>query len=86
MALCEVCGNDDRLTFEIHTVGGQVHVFDCFECAAHRLAPVCEHCRCRVLGHGVEVDGRIFCCAHCARSSGLPNGSSIRDTVGAYPG
>jgi hypothetical protein len=86
MAQCEVCGNDYWMSFEIHTVGGQVHVFDSFECAAHKLAPVCEHCQCRVLGHGVEVDGRIFCCAHCARSSGLPSGESIRDTVGAHPG
>jgi hypothetical protein len=21
-----------------------------------------------VIGHGVEVGGRFFCCAHCARS------------------
>jgi hypothetical protein len=22
-----------------------------------------------VIGHGVEVSGHFFCCAHCARSS-----------------
>src|SRR5207302_10374692 len=22
---------------------------------------VCEHCKCRVIGHGVEVGGRFFC-------------------------
>jgi hypothetical protein len=86
MAECEVCGNDYWLSSEIHTVGGQVHVFDSFECAVHKLAPICEHCQCQVLGHGVEVDGRIFCCAHCARNSGLPRSASIRDTAGAHPG
>ncbi|GIG61050.1 hypothetical protein Lfu02_54220 [Longispora fulva] len=86
MAICEVCGNDYWMSFEVHTVGGNVHVFDSMECAAHRLAPICEHCRCRVLGHGVEVDGRFFCCGHCARSSGLSLGIEIRDAVGAHPG
>jgi hypothetical protein len=23
-----------------------------------------------VIGHGVEADGRIFCCAHCAGRAG----------------
>jgi len=73
------------MSFEVRTVSGQTHIFDSFECAAHKLAPVCEHCRCRVLGHGVEVDGRFFCCAHCAKHSGMPNGDAIRDTVGAHP-
>jgi hypothetical protein len=36
------------------------------------MAPTCEHCGCRVIGHGVEAgDGRIFCCAHCAQQSGV---------------
>ena len=85
MGICEVCGNDYWMSFEVRTVSGQTHIFDSFECAAHKLAPVCEHCRCRVLGHGVEVDGRFFCCAHCAKHSGMPNGDAIRDTVGAHP-
>jgi hypothetical protein len=33
--------------------------------------PTCEHCRCRVIGHGVEAGGRIFCCAHCAKEAGV---------------
>ena len=41
-----------------------------FECAAHKLAPRCEHCGCIVLGHGVEAHGRFFCCASCAREMG----------------
>ncbi len=86
MATCEVCGNDYWMSFEVRTVTGDVHVFDSFECAVHRLAPVCEHCQCRIIGHGVEVDGRFFCCAHCARASGAQHAEQIRDTVGAHPG
>jgi hypothetical protein len=31
------------------------------------LAPACTHCGCSIIGHGVEMDGQLFCCAHCAR-------------------
>jgi hypothetical protein len=33
------------------------------------MAPVCEHCGCKVVGHGVEANDRFFCCAHCAREA-----------------
>jgi len=46
------------------------YTFDCFECAIHMLAPACGHCGCRVLGHGVEENGAIYCCANCARAMG----------------
>ena len=69
MARCEVCGNEYDKTFEV-TLEGSAHVFDSFECAIHALAPTCEHCGCRVIGHGVETDGHIFCCAHCAGEKG----------------
>ncbi len=69
MAVCEVCGNDYDKSFEV-SYGDQAHTFDSFECAIHALAPTCEHCSCRVIGHGVEVDGKIFCCAHCATAVG----------------
>jgi hypothetical protein len=45
-------------------------VFDSFECAIHALAPTCEHCGVRIIGHGVEANGSIFCCAHCASMAG----------------
>ena len=67
---CEVCGNAYDKSFEV-SVGGESHTFDSFECAIHALAPECAHCGCKVIGHGVEDDGRIFCCAHCARKSGV---------------
>jgi hypothetical protein len=68
MAACEVCGNEDDKTFEV-TRAGERHTFDSFECAIYLLAPACEHCSCRVIGHGVEVGGHFFCCAHCAHHS-----------------
>ncbi|GAA2435547.1 hypothetical protein [Streptomyces macrosporus] len=69
MSVCEVCGNDYEMAFEVHAAGA-VHVFDSLECAAQRMAPICENCQCRILGHGVEADGHFYCCAHCARTQG----------------
>jgi len=63
---CERCGNAYDGAFEV-IMGGATHVFDSFECAIEALAPRCEHCGCRIIGHGTQVDERIFCCAHCAR-------------------
>ena len=68
MAQCEVCGNDYDKSFDV-TAAGARHTFDSFECAIHALAPICEHCQCKVIGHGVEVQGRFFCCADCARQA-----------------
>jgi hypothetical protein len=67
--VCEVCGNKYDKPIEV-TFDGKTHSFDCFECAIHLLAPKCEHCGCRVIGHGHEVEGRIYCCAHCGNASG----------------
>jgi hypothetical protein len=66
---CEMCGNDYDKAFEI-TMAGQSHTFDSFECAIQSLAPTCSHCACRIIGHGVEIGGEMFCCAHCAKESG----------------
>ena len=66
MAVCEICGNDYDKAFEV-VAAGQHHIFDSFECAIHAMAPICEHCGCRVIGHGIESDGRFFGCANCAR-------------------
>lgn len=68
MAVCEVCGNDYDKSFQVVAAGEQ-HTFDSFECAIHKMAPVCEHCECRVIGHGTEVEGRFYCCANCARDA-----------------
>jgi hypothetical protein len=85
MAACEVCGNDYRLSFEVHAAGA-VHVFDSFECAIHSLAPVCENCGVRVIGHGAEADGVFFCSAHCARTAGPASASRLADAAGDAPG
>jgi hypothetical protein len=68
MARCEVCGNDYDKAFQIVVASGEWHTFDSFECAIHKMAPICEHCQCKVVGHGIEVAGRFFCCASCARA------------------
>ena len=70
MARCSNCGNDYDKSFEIHR-NGEKHTFDSFECAIHLLAPVCAHCGCRIIGHGMESDGSMFCCAYCARQTGV---------------
>ena len=67
MAQCEVCHNEYDKSFQVIT-NGKTHVFDSFECAIQALAPRCAHCDCRVIGHGVERNGRIFCCEHCAHA------------------
>src|SRR4030095_11809716 len=69
MATCEVCENEYDKAFEV-IVAGKHHTFDSFECAIPALAPVCPHCHCRIVGHGVEANGQIFCCVHCARTAG----------------
>jgi len=66
MAACEVCGNEYEKAFTV-TMAGKEHVFDCFECAIHALAPTCAHCSCRVIGHGVEEGGETYCCDACTR-------------------
>ena len=68
---CEVCGNQYDKAFQVTSADGLRHVFDCFECAIHALAPCCGHCGCKVVGHGVESDDAIFCCAHCAEKAGV---------------
>jgi hypothetical protein len=70
MAKCEVCGNDYHLSFEV-VMAGQAHTFDSFECAIHKLAPICAHCGCRIVGHGIEGRAAFYCCAHCAEKAGV---------------
>lgn len=71
MQPCELCGNTYDKAFEVRTSDGSTHVFDSFECAIHVLAPECDHCECRIIGHGIEAEGNYYCCAHCARESGV---------------
>lgn len=66
MEPCATCGNVYDKSFQI-VMGGETYTFDCFECAIQQLAPRCGHCDCQIIGHGVEVDDVMYCCAHCAR-------------------
>lgn len=75
MAVCAKCGNDYDKSFDV-VIGGRKLTFDSFECAIATVAPRCAHCDCRIIGHGVEGDGKIFCCAHCAGQQGV---DGVRD-------
>ncbi|HUE83883.1 MAG TPA: hypothetical protein VMM84_17400 [Pyrinomonadaceae bacterium] len=77
MARCEVCGNEYDKAFEVKMAGAS-HTYDSFECAIHALAPTCNHCGCKIIGHGVEDNGSFFCCANCARQAGT---TEVRDRV-----
>lgn len=70
MARCDVCGNDYPKSFDV-TIKGDRHTFDSFECAIHMLAPTCDHCGCKIIGHGSEAGGKYYCCAHCAAQQGV---------------
>ena len=71
METCTTCGNSYDKAFSVVTHDGREHTFDSIECAAERIAPRCAHCNCRILGHGVEADSSVYCCASCAREGGL---------------
>ena len=68
MPTCETCGNNYDKSFEV-VLAGKSHTFDSFECAIQKLAPVCAHCGCRILGHGIEARGEMFCCTGRCSSS-----------------
>lgn len=70
-ATCDTCGNVYDKVFTVAR-GDHVGTFDSFECAIQAMAPTCAHCGCRIIGHGVEAEAQIFCCAHCARLQGEP--------------
>ena len=67
MAKCEKCGNDYKASFEV-VMDGESHTFDSFECAIAALAPNCTHCNCKIIGHGVSKNGKLYCCDHCSRA------------------
>ena len=77
IAQCEACGNEYENVMQIR-VGDREGVYDSFECAIHALAPTCEHCGVRIIGHGVEANGSIYCCAHCASMAGA---TQVQDRV-----
>ena len=70
MAKCDACGNDYDKSFQV-VARGKTHTFDSFECAIHTLAPTWARCGMRIIGHGLEKSGRMFCCNHCAEQAGV---------------
>jgi hypothetical protein len=82
MARCESCGNDYDKSFQV-VLDGKTHDFDSFECAINTLAPACSRCGSRIIGHGAEADGVLYCCAHCARESGVSRVSDRVETAGS---
>ena len=74
---CDICGNDYDKPLQIEYLGDN-YVFDCFECAIQGLAPRCQNCGTRVIGHGMEVRGDIYCSAHCVGVAGY---SGARDRL-----
>jgi len=76
---CDHCGNEYDKAFTV-TRNGNVGTFDSFECAIAKMAPVCGHCSCRIIGHGVEAQGSFYCCAHCAAKAGV---TGLRDRADA---
>ena len=63
------CVPNDK-AFQVSMPGEDLRAFDSFECAIHALAPTCECCIVKVIGHGVEADSHFYCCAHCASMAG----------------
>jgi hypothetical protein len=78
MATCITCGNDYDKAFEVTAHDGSKYTFDSIECMAQELAPQCENCDVRILGHGLEADGRFFCSDHCAEAQGV---TGLQDRV-----
>lgn len=71
MPQCESCGNNYDKAFKVTDFKNNEHIFDSLECAINIMAPKCDHCGTRVLGHGVETaEDKIFCCEHCSRQAG----------------
>jgi hypothetical protein len=77
MPTCETCGNDYDKAFQV-TMGGKTRTFDSFECAIHAMAPTCDHCGTRIVGHGVQNGESLFCCVHCAKQEGT---TGLRDRM-----
>ncbi len=70
MPKCDVCGNDYDKSFQV-ILRDRTYTFDSLECAAHAIAPICAHCGCRILGHGIEAGASMYCCVHCASKMGV---------------
>ncbi len=81
MKTCAFCGNDYKKAFEI-IIEDNNYYFDSFECAIAKLAPICQNCGCRIIGHGIEHEKiGCFCCSHCARKSEINANAKITNPL-----
>lgn len=77
MPTCDGCGNDYDKSFQM-IAAHKIYTFDSFECAIQSLATVCAYCRVRIIGHGLEKNGVMFCCNHCAGNAAV---TELRDPL-----
>ena len=80
MATCATCGNNYDKAMTVTLYNGESYQFDSLECAIHLLAPTCDHCGVRIIGHGLEANGVIYCCNHCATAAGITSLEDRADT------
>ena len=69
MALCETCGNEYDKAFRVVTVTRRIPLI-VWRAPFRRLPPV-TIVGAESLAMGVEADGAMFCCAHCASKQGV---------------
>lgn len=68
MGQCKFCGNSFEIAFSVR-MGGQDYDFDSYDCAINALAPHCPRCGNKMVGHGDQSVGAVFCCSHCFREA-----------------
>ena len=61
---CDTCDDEYHDAMQI-TKGGEQYTFDSFECPTQELAPECPTGGVRIVGHGTEHNGSVYCCSHC---------------------
>lgn len=79
MATCATCGNEYDKAFTVTTHDGNTFTFDSVECMAQQVAPTCNNCGVRILGHGLEAPNGFYCCDNCAAQAGV---EGLNDRVG----
>jgi hypothetical protein len=75
---CSSCGNDYKNTFKV-LYNDQTYYFDSLECVINILAPICQSCGCKIIGHGIEDQEKLFCCSHCFRKSTTNANAKLSD-------
>ena len=70
MGICSLCGNDYDKSFEV-TLGGKSYTFDSFGIRHPSPGPGLRPLRLPDHRARNEVDGRFFCCVHCAETDGV---------------